>query len=192
MDKKIKMESREIVRLSVEEYMSSPKMPVKVCLDNVRSAYNVGAVLRSCDVFHVEELICGGYTAVPPHPEIAKTALGADKTVKTTKVSDLKTYLEGLKREGYVVVCVEHTRVSVPLSQLRIMEDKKYVIVFGNELLGISEEVLSLGDVFVEVEQGGTKHSLNVSVCAGIVLWFFFTKFKDKICKYGEAEARMD
>lgn len=171
-----KISSSRLPRFSREKYLSAPKIPVIVCLDNVRSGYNVGSILRSCDAFHVEKVIGGGYTPGPSHPEVAKTALGAQATVSFEHAPDLLSKIKELKNGGCVVCIVEHTTASTHLSRIEVVPEKRYVLVFGNELTGVSSSLLSLGDVFIEVEQRGTKHSLNVSVCAGIVLWYFFTK----------------
>lgn len=174
----IKIPSKELPRFSPDDYVLAPKMPVIVCLDNVRSAYNVGAILRCCDVFHVEKIVLGGYTPLPTNYKVWKTSLGAEKTVKWEFYEQISSYLGDLKKSSSNVnICIiEHTRKSLHLSSFNPQPSDKYVLVFGNELFGISDEVINQGDIFLEIDQKGTKHSLNVAVCAGITLWYFFVK----------------
>lgn len=172
MTKKLKLE--ELNRLDVESFKTTKKIPLTVILDNVRSMHNVGAVFRTADAFIVEKIILCGITPQPPHREIHKAALGATESVDWqyyTSVSEAVTDLKTLK---YEVLGIEQTSDSQVITDYGIDNSKKYALVLGNEVDGISDEILPLCDGFLEVPQLGTKHSLNVSVCAGIVMWEFF------------------
>lgn len=158
-------------------------MPVAVALDNIRSAYNTGSIFRSCDAFHVSMVICGGITPTPLNSKLAKTALGSECSVVWEKASNLYDYLCNLKsnKKDMLIIGVEHTSSSIPLSSLVPSPSLFYILIFGNELYGISSEILNICDMAVEIEQFGTKHSLNVSVCCGIVLWHFFIHLSRKV-----------
>jgi len=166
-----KLKLQELNRLDLEGYKASAKVSVVVILDNIRSAINVGSVFRSSDAFAIERIILVGFTATPPSREITKTAIGATSSVDWTHVDDITDTLLQLKRNGYTITSIEQTDSSVSLLDWDIKPDQKLAIVMGNEVDGVSDEALALSDVAIEIPQYGTKHSLNVSVCAGVVLW---------------------
>ena len=159
--------------MSVEEFKESDKLPLIVILDDVRSLHNVGSVFRSSDAFRVETIYLCGITAVPPQPEIHKTALGAEDTVDWKYFKDTLEAVSELKEKGYKVYSVEQVEGSTMLNKLEIDENKKYAVIMGNEVKGVKQEVVNASDGCIEIPQFGTKHSLNVSVTAGIVVWEF-------------------
>ena len=166
----------ELNRLSVNEFQASEKFPYVVVLENIRSLNNVGSLFRTADAFRAEKLYLGGYTPAPPHREITKSAIGAELSVDWEKVPDVSELVGQLKRQGYQVAAIEQAHGSVPLQRFAPAKGEKYAFVFGNEVAGVSEEVMALADVCVEIPQFGTKHSFNVAVSAGIVLWKFIEK----------------
>jgi tRNA G18 (ribose-2'-O)-methylase SpoU len=166
-----KLKLQELNRLDVEGYKASAKVSVVVILDNIRSAINVGSVFRSSDAFAIERLILVGFTATPPSREITKTAIGATSSVDWTHVDDITDTLLQLKKNGYTITSIEQTDSSVSLLDWDIKPNQKLALVMGNEVDGVSDEALALSDVAIEIPQYGTKHSLNVSVCTGVVLW---------------------
>ena len=174
--KKLSME--ELGRLSTEEFRQAPKIPVVLLLDNVRSLHNVGSAFRTADAFACERVILTGITGVPPHREIHKTALGATESVAWEYVLKPEDAAGKLQAEGYRVVAIEQTTQSVPLETFPIRREEKTCLVFGNEINGVSEAVLTLADSAIEIPQAGTKHSLNISVCVGIVCWEFFRRLR--------------
>ncbi len=176
MAKKLKLE--DLGRVDRETFKQIIKIPVTVVLDNVRSMHNVGAVFRTADAFIVKRVILCGITPVPPHREIHKAALGATETVEWIYVKDISEVLQNLKDEGCTVVGLEQTTASVNIDSFEVLRGKNYALVLGNEVDGLSEEALPLYDTFLEIPQLGTKHSLNVSVCAGIAMWHFFKDLK--------------
>lgn len=162
----------EMGRVTPEVYRALPPSGVVVVLDNIRSAHNVGSVLRSADAFKADKVYMCGISPVPPSPEIHKSALGAEDSVPWEKCADTAALLRELRSEGYTVVAVEQTVNSVKLPSFVREAGKRYALVFGNEVDGISNEALAEADLALEIPQHGTKHSLNVSVCAGIILYF--------------------
>lgn len=166
-----KLKLQELNRLDVEDYKASTKIPVVVILDNIRSAMNVGSVFRSSDAFAIERIVLVGITAKPPSREITKTAIGATSSVDWTHVDDINSTLTQLKEDGYTIASIEQTDSSVSLLDWDIKPDDKIAIIMGNEVDGVSDEALALSDVAIEIPQYGTKHSLNVSVCTGVLLW---------------------
>lgn len=166
-----KLKLQELNRLDVEEYKSSTKIPVVVILDNIRSAMNVGSVFRSSDAFAIERIVLVGITATPPSREITKTAIGATSSVDWTHVDNIQDTLIQLKEDGYMIASIEQTDRSISLLDWDLPSDSKIAIVMGNEVDGVSDVALALSDVAIEIPQFGTKHSLNVSVCTGVVLW---------------------
>lgn len=168
-----KLKITELNRMSAEEFRQSDKLPLTVVLDDVRSLHNVGSVFRSSDAFRVECICLCGITAVPPQPEIHKTALGAENTVKWRYFKDTMEAVKELKGKGYVVYSVEQAEGSIVLNKLSVEENKQYAIVMGNEVKGVKQEVVDISDGCIEIPQFGTKHSLNVSVASGIVIWEF-------------------
>jgi len=170
--KKLKLE--ELGRISVDEFKDSQKMPVCIVLDNIRSLHNVGSAFRTSDAFKIEKLFLTGITGTPPHREIEKTALGSTQSVTWEHVDKTETVLSQLQQQGYQIVIIEQTSESIPLNHFSPKIGVKYCLVFGNEVNGVSEEAIPFGDVAIEIPQHGTKHSLNISVCLGIVTWEFF------------------
>jgi len=174
--KKLKLE--ELNRISVEEFKKAEKIPVTVILDNIRSMYNIGSVFRTADAFRIEKIYLCGITASPPHKEIRKTALGATESVDWEYVKEIGDLILKLKSENFKVLAIEQTEGSQNLSEFNLIPDEKYAIVFGNEVDGVQQEVINQSDFCLEIPQAGTKHSLNVSVCAGIVLWETYKKLE--------------
>lgn len=174
--KKLKLE--ELGRIDVEAFKRTQKIPVTVVLDDVRSMHNVGAVFRTADAFLIEKIILCGITPQPPHREIHKAALGATESVDWIYTKDVSDTLKDLKSSGYEVIGIEQTSNSEMMTDFEIINTKKYAVVLGNEVEGLTDEALPLFDTFLEIPQLGTKHSLNVSVCAGIVMWEFFKALK--------------
>lgn len=163
----------ELGRMSAEEYRRTPGSGITVVLDNIRSAHNVGSAFRSSDSFKVDRICLCGICAVPPSAEIHKSALGAEDSVIWTHYDDTMDAVDELRSEGYVIVSVEQTAGSVSLEKFIPDPEAKYALIFGNEVSGVSQEVVDASDMSIEIPQYGTKHSLNVSVSVGIVLWAF-------------------
>ena len=162
----------ELNRLSKDDFEQADKLPIIIILDNIRSLSNVGAFFRSADAFRIGELILCGITACPPHREIHKTALGADETVKWRYFDTTEAACRQLKTEGYRIFAIEQVEDSVPLQNFVFESQTAYIL--GNEVEGVSEQALPYCDGAIELPQAGTKHSINVSVCAGIVMWKLF------------------
>ncbi len=173
-----KLKITELNRVSKEEYKHIDKLPLVVVLDEVRSLYNVGSVFRSSDAFAVSAVYLCGITAVPPHPEIHKTALGAEDSVDWKYFKYTQDAVNELKREGYEVLSVEQVEHSTLLQHIDLDANKKYAIILGNEVKGVQQEVVNMCDGCIEIPQFGTKHSLNVSVTAGILIWEFARHLK--------------
>jgi tRNA G18 (ribose-2'-O)-methylase SpoU len=169
-----KLQNIELNRLSVEDFRQSVKIPVVLVLDNVRSALNTGSIFRTADAFAIEALYLCGITAKPPGNELRKTALGAEESVTWYAYADTVMALEELRQKGYTLIAAEQTDKSILLQHIKPDPSKKYAIILGNEVNGVSEAALALCDNCVEIPQAGSKHSLNVSVSAGIVAWHFF------------------
>lgn len=161
----------ELNRKSVDEFRSAEKIPVIALLENIRSAYNVGSVFRTADAFLIEAVFITGYTAKPPHKEITKTALGAQDSVDWKYFENTKLAIEKLKQDQYSVFAVEQVADSISLEKLSELGIDKIAFIFGNEVSGVDQETLTLCDGCIEIPQFGMKHSLNISVAAGIVLW---------------------
>lgn len=174
--KKLKLD--ELGRISAVEYKDAEKIPVVIVLDNVRSLHNVGSAFRTADAFLVEKIILTGITGTPPNREIHKTALGATDSVPWEYIEQPAQAVRELKGFGYTIVCVEQTDEGKLLQEFEAVSSGKWALVFGNEVNGVSEDVISLADQAIEIPQGGSKHSLNVSVCLGIVVWHFFQQLK--------------
>ncbi len=173
-----KLSMEELGRPSLEQYKNTPKLPVVVVLDNVRSALNVGSVFRTCDAFKISQIILCGITATPPNNEIRKTAIGAEQSVDYRYFKSTVQAVETLKSEGYKIIAVEQAEESVSLQDLKIENGQKTALVLGNEVKGVDDSVMTLCQQCVEIPQFGTKHSLNVSVSAGIVIWEVFNKYQ--------------
>lgn len=171
-----KITNQELGRPSAEEFAAMDKMAVTVVLDNVRSAQNVGAFFRTGDAFAVEKVVLCGITATPPSREIHKSSLGAEFTVAWEHNPSTVDAVLQLKEQGYTTLAIEQVEGAVMLDKLEVDPAKKYALVFGNEVLGIDQTVVDICDGAIEIPQVGTKHSINVSVCGGVVLWKFFEK----------------
>jgi 23S rRNA (guanosine2251-2'-O)-methyltransferase len=174
--KKLKLE--ELGRISVDEFKGADKLPVCIVLDNVRSLHNVGSAFRTADAFRVEKIYLTGITGTPPHREIHKTALGATESVAWEYVEKTEDALAQLRARDYKIVAIEQTNESKPLHQFTPVAGEKICLVFGNEVDGVSDEAIALADAALEIPQHGTKHSLNVSVCLGIVTWEMYRHLK--------------
>jgi 23S rRNA (guanosine2251-2'-O)-methyltransferase len=175
-----KLKLDELGRASIEEFKVQQKLPVTVILDSVRSMHNVGSIFRTSDGFAVEQILLCGITGQPPHREIEKTALGASKSVKWQYYEDITLAIQALKAEDYQIIAIEQAQQSVMLNEFQPAEGNKYALIFGNEVNGVSEEAMKLIDNCIEIPQFGTKHSFNIVVAAGIVLWAFFAKLTFK------------
>jgi 23S rRNA (guanosine2251-2'-O)-methyltransferase len=176
-----KLKTSELNRLSIEDFQKSEKSPVVVVLDNIRSMNNIGSVFRTCDAFRIQQLMLCGITATPPHREIQKTALDATESVDWKYFEETTLAIKSLKENGFTVFAVEQTDNSILLNNLTVKHNQKIALVFGNEINGISDEALNICDYALEIPQYGTKHSLNISVSTGIVLWDIISKNKKLI-----------
>jgi tRNA G18 (ribose-2'-O)-methylase SpoU len=173
-----KLENSELDRKSIEDFKQSEKTPIIIILDDIRSLHNIGSVFRTADAFLVEKIYLCGITATPPNKEIHKTALGATETVAWEHYKDVLEVIQNLKDEKVTVLAIEQVESAVFLQDFTIEKNKKYALVFGNEVFGVSQEAVVLCDGCIEIPQLGTKHSLNISVSAGIVVWDLFKKMK--------------
>ena len=171
-----KLKNEELNRKSVEEYKTSGKSPIVMVLDNVRSLNNVGSIFRTSDAFLVEAIYLCGITGAPPNKEINKTALGATESVNWKHFPNTIVAIEELKNLNYKIIAIEQAENSVFLNDFVLNENEKYALIFGNEVNGVSDEVMEIIDECIEIPQFGTKHSFNIVVSAGIVLWEFFRK----------------
>lgn len=161
----------ELTLMTPEEAAVSEKLPLAVLLDNVRSLQNVGSVMRTSDAFAVAEVICGGITGVPPHPELSKTALGAEDSVAWRHVADSVAECRRLKGEGWKICVLEQVHGSISLDRFRALPGERYLLVLGNEVSGVDQAIVDMADVVLEIPMHGAKHSLNVAVSGGIALW---------------------
>lgn len=168
----------ELNRVDVDTFRNQEKTPIVLVLDNVRSLHNVGSAFRTADAFAIEKIVLCGITGTPPHREIEKTALGATQSVEWIHVQNNHDVIQTLRQEGYQILIIEQTKDSTPLQSFEPDSNQKYAIIFGNEVHGVSEEIIPYGDVNLEIPQFGTKHSFNVSVTIGIVIWDLVTKTK--------------
>ena len=175
-----KLRTIEMQRLSIDEFHEAKKLPLTVVLDDVRSLYNVGSVFRSSDAFRVEAVYLCGITATPPHPEIHKTALGGEDSVAWRYFNTATEAVQSLHDEGVTVYSIEQVEGSTKLQNLQLDTDKRYAVVLGNEVKGVHQEVVDMSDGCLEIPQFGTKHSLNVSVTAGMVTWEVAKQFINK------------
>jgi 23S rRNA (guanosine2251-2'-O)-methyltransferase len=173
-----KLKLQELNRLSTEEYTKTEKLPICIVLDNIRSLNNVGSAFRTSDALLVEKIYLAGITGTPPHRDIHKTALGAQDIVAWEHAPDMETLCKKLKNEGFELVSIEQTSNSIALQNFTFDKSKKYALIFGNEVDGVSDEAINLSDSCIEIPQFGTKHSFNVSVTMGIVLWDFLKNLK--------------
>ncbi len=173
-----KLKNQELNRLSNEAFKSEKKNPVILILDNVRSLNNVGSAFRTSDAFLIEKIYLCGITGTPPHIEINKTAIGATDTVTWEYAKDTLEVVEKLKTEGWKIYTVEQTEGSLSLENFNPSKEDKYCFIFGNEVFGVEQSVVSASDICLEIPQYGTKHSLNISVSIGVVLWHYISRAK--------------
>lgn len=166
-----KLKVTELKRIDVRQFKASDKTPLTVVLDDVRSMYNVGSVFRTADSFRLEKIMLCGITACPPHPEIHKTALGAELSMEWKSSPSVIDSVKKLHEEGYEVYALEQVEHSVPLQNFKVEHGKKYALILGNEVKGVSQEAVNICDGAIEIPQFGTKHSMNVSVSGGIAIW---------------------
>ena len=171
-----KLKITELNRISTEEFKEAKKLPLVVVLDDIRSLHNIGSVFRTSDAFRIEHIYLCRITAVPPHAEIHTTALGAEFSVEWTYVHNAVEAVDNLKSNGYIVYSIEQAEGSIMLDDLQLDKQQKYAVVLGNEVKGVGQEVINHSHGCIEIPQYGTKHSLNVSVTAGIVIWDLFKK----------------
>lgn len=173
-----KLENIELNRKSIEEFKISDKISIIVVLDNIRSLNNIGSVFRTSDALLVEKIILCGISGKPPHNEIHKTALGAEESVEWEYFEKTVDAVIKLKNDGYKVISLEQTSDSIDLINYQPVKGVRYALVFGNELRGVEQNIVDISDECIEIPQFGTKHSFNIAVSAGIVLWDFFTKIR--------------
>ncbi|RZV62012.1 MAG: TrmH family RNA methyltransferase [Flavobacteriaceae bacterium] len=173
-----KLKNSELERLSLSEFKDSKKTPIIVILDNIRSLNNVGSVFRTCDAFLIQKVYLCGITAQPPHKDINKTALGSTESVDWEYVENTIDLVKALKSQNINICSIEQAHKSIALHEFQVEDKATYALVFGNEVKGVSQDVVDLSDHVIEIPQFGTKHSLNISVSAGIVIWDFFIKLK--------------
>lgn len=172
-----KLLNSELNRLTTNDFKEADKLPVVIVLDNIRSQHNIGSVFRTSDAFLMQAIYLCGITATPPHREIHKTALGATDTVSWKYFETTRMAVETLKSEGYKIIAIEQAEESINLEDYTIDNNEKTALIFGNEVDGVSEEIMQLADACIEIPQYGTKHSLNISVSAGIVIWEISRKY---------------
>lgn len=175
-----KLKNSELGRVNIKEFKEAEKIPIVIILDNIRSLNNIGSVFRTSDAFLVNKIYLCGITAMPPHKDIHKTALGATESVDWEYVENSMDLIAKLREEKIKIVSIEQADNSTMLQNFEVSKDQKYAIIFGNEVKGVQQEVVSVSDICVEIPQYGTKHSLNISVSCGIVLWDLFKKIKLK------------
>lgn len=171
-----KLKNSELDRLSVDEFKNVNKTPLIIVLDNVRSLNNIGSVFRTSDAFLIEKIYLCGITANPPHKDIHKTALGSTDTVSWEYAKDTLEVIEKLQSQGVIVAAIEQAENATMLNDFKPQKNQKYAIVFGNEVKGVDQEVVNASDITLEIPQFGTKHSLNISVSCGVVVWDVFSK----------------
>ena len=174
-----KLENSELERKSIEAFKQAKKTPLILVLDDIRSLHNIGSVFRTADAFLIEKIYLCGITATPPNKEIHKTALGATETVVWEHYENVLTVIEKLKADDVMTLAIEQVESAVFLQNFEIQKGKKYALVFGNEVHGVSQEAVALCDGCIEIPQLGTKHSLNIAVSAGIVVWDLFKQFNN-------------
>ncbi len=173
-----KLKNSELKRLSNDDFKKADKTPLIVILDNIRSLNNIGSVFRTSDAFLIEKIYLCGITAKPPHKDIHKTALGATDSVDWEYVEDTLTLIKELQKENIQIASIEQADNAIILNEFKSINNRKLAVVFGNEVKGVQQEVVSLSDYCIEIPQFGTKHSLNISVSCGVVLWHLFNELK--------------
>lgn len=173
-----KLENKELDRKSITDFKEAEKTPIIIILDDIRSLHNIGSVFRTADAFLIEKIYLCGITAIPPHKEIHKTALGATETVAWEYQKEVTEVIQNLKKETIKVFAIEQVENAVFLQNFKVEKTERYALVFGNEVYGVSQKAIELCDGSIEIPQIGTKHSLNISVSAGIVVWDLFQKMK--------------
>ena len=171
-----KLKNSELDRISIEEFKKSKKIPITILLENIRSAHNIGSVFRTADSFLINKIILCGISAQPPNKDIRKTALGSSESVEWKYEKNIEVAIQKLKDEGNKIISVEQTTNSISLENFKPSKNSKYAIIFGNEVNGIEQRTIDLSDMAIEIPQYGTKHSLNISVAAGIIIWNIFSK----------------
>ncbi len=171
-----KLKNSELDRISIEEFKKSKKIPITILLENIRSAHNIGSVFRTADSFLINEIILCGISAQPPNKDIRKTALGSSESVEWKYEKNIDVAIQKLKDEGNKIISIEQTTNSISLENFKPSYSSKYAIIFGNEVNGIEQSTIDLSDLAIEIPQFGTKHSLNISVAAGIIIWDIFSK----------------
>lgn len=176
-----KLKVEELNRIDIQEFKQAEKIGLTVVLDNVRSLNNIGSVFRTSDAFRVDEIILCGITATPPHVDIHKTALGAEDSMRWRYFEDTLTAVNELKAKGHTVYAIEQTENSTSLTDVSLNKHQKYAIVLGHEVHGVKQTVIDASHGCIEIPQHGTKHSLNISVAAGIVIWDFYKKLREEI-----------
>ena len=174
-----KLKLQELGRLNIEDYKAEAKTPLIVVLDNIRSLNNIGSVFRSADAFRIEKIYLCGITATPPHRDIHKTAIGATESVNWEYAENTLTIVAQLQANNVHCISIEQTENSVMLDEFKPVQGQKYAVIMGNEVDGVQQSVVDKCDSVIEIPQIGTKHSLNISVCTGVVLWDFFSKIKN-------------
>ena len=173
-----KLKNEELNRISVDEFKSTEKTPIIIVLDNIRSLNNIGSVFRTADAFLIEAVYLCGITAQPPHREIQKTALGATETVTWKYFDSTSEAIDKLKESNYKIASIEQTENSIMLNDFKLSEEEKLAVIFGNEVKGVEQDVINNSDAIIEIPQYGTKHSLNISVSCGVIIWDLFKKLK--------------
>ncbi len=173
-----KLKNSELDRINAEEYKTADKTPLIIILDNIRSLNNIGSVFRTADAFLVKKIYLCGITAQPPHKDIQKTALGATDSVEWEYAENTLDVIKKLNSEGVFVASIEQAELAVNLNDFSVQKEMTYAIIFGNEVKGVQQKVVSASDVVIEIPQFGTKHSLNISVSVGVVVWDLFVKLK--------------
>lgn len=171
-----KLKNSELDRLSVSEFKDTKKTPIIIVLDNIRSLNNIGSVFRTSDAFLIEKIYLCGITATPPHKDIHKTALGSTETVAWEYIENTKELVEKLKKDNIQIVSIEQAENATMLNNFTPKQKTKYALIFGNEVKGVAQDVVSFSDIVLEIPQFGTKHSLNISVSCGVVIWDLFSK----------------
>ena len=183
MAKRRKLKVEELNRIDIDEFKKAKKIGLTVVLDNIRSLNNIGSVFRTSDAFRVDEILLCGITATPPHIDIHKTALGAEDSVSWRHFDQTMDAINELKQAGYTVYSIEQAENSTSLSDLSLDIDKKYAIVLGHEVHGVQQSVIDASHGCIEIPQYGTKHSLNISVATGIVVWSFYSQLRSEVAK---------